>query len=389
MRPKGYVHSIGESLYDGEGRKLVLKGVNFGDWFVQEFWMATSCLPSFQTGRYTQRRGLEAMLLNPNIPKESIRSLEAVYIDNFIKEEDFRRVHDLGLNTIRINFSVYNLTDDGEKVRFGGFDKLDWALDMAEKYDLYVVLDLHGAIGSQNMDNHSGDDSQFALYGNEENKRKTIHLWEQIAQHFKERTIVCGYDLLNEPRRKKHRYGGKICFDFYDELYKAVRRIDPDHMIFVECFSFPNHGADFRKYGWENICYEYHIYNLTPFSQRTCLRFYKALHHLMGYKAPVYIGEWNAWGKDRDWERTFAFFDKMGWSYTSWTYKINRYPQDHGIRAGRGHWGLLEINVKPVDLFTATPEEIQETYSQVGSENAKKTHVYDVYRQVFKKKDEE
>ena len=300
MKPKGYVHSIGETIYDGEGKPLVLKGVNFGNWFVQEFWMATSCLPSFETGRYTQRRGFEAMLKNPNLRPEDIRVLEAVYIDNFIKEEDFKRVSGLHLNAIRINFSVYNLTDDGENVRKGGFDKLDWALDMAEKYSLYVILDLHGAIGSQNMDHHSGDDSQFNLYGNAENRRKTVHLWEQIAEHFKDRTIVCGYDLLNEPRRKKHRYGGKRCFDFYDELYKAVRKIDPNHMIFVECFSFPNHGADFQDYGWKNICYEYHIYNLTPISQMACLRFYKAMHRLMGYKAPVYVGEWNAWGEGQE-----------------------------------------------------------------------------------------
>ena len=385
MKPKGYVHSIGETIYDGEGKPLVLKGVNFGNWFVQEFWMATSCLPSFETGRYTQRRGFEAMLKNPNLRPEDIRVLEAVYIDNFIKEEDFKRISGLHLNAIRINFSVYNLTDDGENVREGGFDKLDWALDMAEKYSLYVILDLHGAIGSQNMDHHSGDDSQFNLYGNAENRCKTVHLWEQIAEHFKDRTIVCGYDLLNEPRRKKHRYGGKRCFDFYDELYKAVRKIDPNHLIFVECFSFPNHGADFQDYGWKNICYEYHIYNLTPISQMACLRFYKAMHRLMGYKAPVYVGEWNAWGKDRNWEKTFAYFDRLGWSYTSWTYKINRYPQDHGCRAGRGHWGMLEIDVKPVDLSTASFEEIRDTYRKVGSENARTTHVYEVYRKAFDK----
>ena len=385
MTPKGFVHSRGEKIYNGEEKTLILRGVNLGDWFVQEFWMASSGVGAFQTGVYTQKRGYEAMLQNPNFKKDQIRQLEDFYINTFIQEEDFKRISSLGLNAIRINFSVYNLTDDGENVRIHGFDKLDWALDMAEKYSLYVVLDLHGAIGSQNMDHHSGNDVDFDLFGNAENRRKTIRLWEQIAAHFKNRTIVCGYDLLNEPRRRRHRYGGKICFDFYDELYKAVRAIDPFHMIFVECFSFPNNGANAADYGWENICYEYHIYNLTPFSQRTCLRLYKALHDFMGYKAPVYIGEWNAWGREKDWMTSFDFFDRLGWSCTSWTYKINRYPQDHGVNVGRGHWGLVEIDVKPVDLSTATYEEIRDTYLRTGFQNSRTTSVYDIYRKRFLK----
>ena len=40
----GYVYAEGTSLYDGGGKKLVLKGVNLGEWFVQEFWMASSCV---------------------------------------------------------------------------------------------------------------------------------------------------------------------------------------------------------------------------------------------------------------------------------------------------------------------------------------------------------
>ncbi|HIU70423.1 MAG TPA: cellulase family glycosylhydrolase [Candidatus Enterosoma merdigallinarum] len=379
----GYVHAEGTSLHDGDGKKLVLKGVNLGDWFVQEFWMASSCVDGFQTGIYTQSRGIAAMRDNPNLQEGQIRELEAFYIDTFIQEADFKRIRDLGLNVVRINFSVYNLTDNGENVREKGFEKLDWAVDMAKKHGLYVILDLHGAIGSQNMDHHSGDDAHFNLFGSPENRRKTVHLWEQIAEHFKESRTVAGYDLLNESRRKKHRYGGKVCFDFYDELYRAVRKIDPNHMIIVECFSFPNHGADSRGYGWKNVCYEYHIYNLTPLSQMTCLRFYRFLHEKMGYEAPVYIGEWNAWGRDKDWQRTFDFFDRLGWSYTSWTYKVNRYPADHGVRAGRGSWGLLEIDVKPVNLHTATYEEIKKTYLSVGSENAKETHVYDSYKKRF------
>ena len=75
----GYVHAEGTSLHDGDGKKLVLKGVNLGDWFVQEFWMASSCVDGFQTGIYTQSRGIAAMRDNPNLQEGQIRELEAFY----------------------------------------------------------------------------------------------------------------------------------------------------------------------------------------------------------------------------------------------------------------------------------------------------------------------
>lgn len=387
MKPLGYVHADGKRIVDGEGRNLVLKGVNFGNWFVQEFWMASSYLGSFRKKEiYTQKRARKAMEENPNLQKEDIRKLEGIYLDNFIQEGDFQRVHDLGLNTIRINFSVYNLTDDGENVIPEGFSKLDWALDMAEKHDLYVVLDLHGAIGSQNMDHHSGNDEEFDLFPNRVNRQKTIHLWEQIAEHFKERTVVCGYDLLNEPRRKKHRYTGKVCFDFYAELYHAVRKIDRNHMIFLECFSFPNNGRNPKAYGFKNVCYEYHIYNLTPFPQKICLEVYRLLDKWQHYDVPVYIGEWNAWGKEKDWMATFDFFDSLGWSYTSWTYKVNRYPGDCGVDVKRGNWGLLELDLKPADIRKGTFEEIASVYSKTGSAFAKETNVLRIYEKRFGRK---
>ncbi|MBO6092923.1 MAG: cellulase family glycosylhydrolase, partial [Oscillospiraceae bacterium] len=297
----GFVQASGTNLYDGEGNLLQFKGVNLGNWFDQEYWMAVSAVGNFDTGVYTQLRGDAAMCNNPNLTNAQIDELNALYLDNYIQESDFQILAELGMNTVRIPFTYFNLSADGEHLRGNAFEKLDWAVSMCEKYGLYAIIDLHGAIGSQNMDIHSGDDSQFDLYGNEKNMRLTEELWKSLAAHYKDNKTVAAYDLLNEPRRAPHRFGGKINFDFYDRLYHAVRSVDENHLILIECFSFPFNGARLSHYDWQNICLEYHIYNLSPLSQLSCLRFYRAAHNLMGYRTPVYVGEWNAFEKESEW----------------------------------------------------------------------------------------
>lgn len=124
---------------------------------------------------------------------------------------------------------------------------------------------------------------------------------------------------------------------------------------------------------------EYHIYNLSKFSQKTCLNFYKALHNLMGFHTPVCIGEWNAFEKESDWKDSFQWFDEQGWSFLSWTYKANAYAYETMFH-NYCNWGLYDLNIEPVDLSTATYDEIAEVFAKIGTEGAEQTVVYGYWK---------
>ena len=380
---QGFIHAQGTKLVDGEGKTFQIRGVNLGNWFVPECYIALADVGSFETGVDTTERALRAMKANPNLTEEQIWDLYRIYMDHYITEVDFQEIAGVGLNTVRIPFTWYDLTYDGITLREDAFHYLDWALAMCEKYDLYAVLDLHGAIGSQNMDFHSGSDDTFGLYGNPENEKKTIELWKVIAGRYKDNPYVLGYDLLNECRKAPGKFGGKLTSDFYDVLYKAVREVDKEHLIFIEYFTFPIHGVGVGHYDWKNVAAEYHIYNLTPLSQKNCLRLIRLMHLVSGNTGvPVYIGEFNAWNKVRDWDVTLDYFDKLGWSYSSWAYKVNERPYKTTFgkeHAGRD-WGLYVLDVAPVDLSKATFEEIKGVYEACGTEHAKKTYIYEFYQ---------
>jgi hypothetical protein len=50
------------------------------------------------------------------------------------------------------------------------------------------------------------------------------------VQHYKDNTWVAGYNPINEPTdRKYHRLNA-----FYDRIEKAIRAVDPHHMLFLE-----------------------------------------------------------------------------------------------------------------------------------------------------------
>lgn len=379
----GFVQTYGRNLYDEQGDLLVLRGVNLGNWFVQEDWMAVSSVGEYETGVYTQTRGLRAMQDNPNLTDEQIESLNDLYLDTYITERDFEIIASLELNCVRVNFSYLTLTTDGKTYRENAFEKLDWVLEQCEENGLYAILDLHGAIGSQNQDQHSGNDAEFDLYGNREHMDMTVALWKTVAARYRDRSVVAAYDLLNETRSAPGDFTGKVQFDFYDELYQAIRTVDAHHVMIMECFTFPIHGVSEKEYDWENICYSYHIYNLAPFSQKTCLYFYKALHNLKNYDVPVYIGEWCAWGNEEDWTITMDFFEELGWSYSSWTYKTNAHYYWQRTTRQRVNWGIYELDMEAVDLSTATYEEIAAVWGAVSTENAKQTVVYDIYKAYF------
>lgn len=371
--------AVGEDIVDADGNAVVLRGTNFGGWLVQEGWMC----PTKQTDTLSTD-----MTLYSRFGKEKAEALIAAYQESWITEEDFRTVKELGLNVVRVPFTYMNvyhhLSDKGEllhpdefTLREDPFERLDFALEMCKKYGLYLILDMHGAVGSQNGSDHSGDTSRTNLYAGTElgeaYREKTAELWALVAEHFAGESNVAGYDLLNEPTRAS----GATQWDYYDVLYKAVREADPDHMIFIEATWEPNNLPSPEDYGWENVVYEYHHYNW-DYNNQPNKSFY-TFKKLLGntHKVPSLIGEFNAWGDSRrstgkrdqtDLEANagvLEFYNGEGWHWTTWTYKVVGTLRD-------SNWGLFNAStllkdVTKIDPKTDSYEDILAAWSSVDT----------------------
>lgn len=371
--PEDYrkLSALGNVIVDERGNEVLLKAINIGGLFIQEGWMCPTDI-SAEYGVGIPDHLTMLATLRERFGYDGAAELIEIYESNFFTESDFDNVSDLGFNAIRLPFAYFNL--ENESGELTEFDRMDWFVDQCDKRDIYLILDLHGAYGSQNAKEHSGDMSGANLFVNEENKEKTVALWETVAARYKNRDIIAGYDLLNEPSGVTGITNAFEQFPFYDDLYKAVRAVDPDTMIIIESVWEAKNLPDPSDYGWENVCYSYHNYNWGhDYDVENHIEFVDtklASYAALEYEVPKFVGEFTCFNLEPVWEYTLRAYTEANISYAIWTYKVT----------GNSSWGAYNLpNAAKVDVVNDSYEEIAEKWAAVSTENAVKRAIFEDY----------
>lgn len=332
----GLVQAYKRQLYDADGNVLQLRGINAGQILLQEGWMspfATDPLTNedgsyvkdadgnIEYPEFTEEEFRAGIAANPNLNTYDYDELIKIYRDCFFTEEDFRIIkEDLQMNTIRLPIYYLDILNEDltRKSEEDAFAYLDWFIGQAAAHELYIVLDLHGAPGSQSGYEHSGvAEREAKLWYSEDYINATIDLWVYITEHYKNVSPDLGawiatYDILNEPTDVYKGSTTKICWDVFDRIYQAIRATGDQHVITMEgCWGYNNlpNPAD---YGWENVQYEYHWYNFIFENLPYELYFaYQGLSNIgRNYEVPTYIGEFTAFENRTAWPKEFALFDR-------------------------------------------------------------------------------
>lgn len=360
-------------LMNGYDETITLKGTNIGGYLVIEQWM-TALKGSEETG-YLDHKTVTEIFVS-RFGKEETLKLWKWYRDCFIEEADFKNIADMGMNVIRLPFSymsvdpLYNNVPaiDGQKYNFS---LLDDFVNMAEKYGLYTILDLHGAYGSQNGQDHSGEQfgsaSEVDFFINTEKQNKTIEMWAAIAEHFKGNPAVAAYDILNEPGEKAGITTTRH-FEFFDKVYKAIRAKDSGHIVMFEsCWDGENLPSP-DEYGWENSMYSVHNYSGSTDYNENLKSMKRKIEGVdkMNFQVPILMGEFNCYSNEQSWRDTLKLFNQSGWSWTSWTYKLNNESM-----YGYGGWGIYFINASFVTPDKDGKEEIMEKWSHIKTQDEK------------------
>ena len=166
-----------------------LNGVNFGGWFSQ-------CDHSIE--RY----------------------------DNFISEDDFKKVSEWGMDHIRIPVD-YNLFQNNDySFKEDGFNRIEKAINNCKKYGLNMILDLHKTIG------FSFDklEKEVGFFANEEYQNNFYRVWEEFAARFGKHDDMLAFELLNEVTDIEYKDSwNKIA----SECIRHIRKICPTIKILV------------------------------------------------------------------------------------------------------------------------------------------------------------
>ena len=382
----------GRGLYDKDGNRVMLKGVNYGNWLIQEGWMTVNSIgiEYNEDGSYKkinndgiiesyyevcQNELEKALYINPNLTDSQVESLWDAYYDAYCQEQDFINIKELGLNMIRL--PVWYRTfmegpDDNLVMKDDAFERVDWFLEMAKKHDLYVILDMHGVPGGQNGYEHSGTfDCKF--WDTPKYVEQTCSLWKEIARHYVEDRpdlayTLASYDIVNEPVNYSigNANTSKEEWAVFDKIYDAIREVDTKHVITIEGVWFMDNLPDPKKYGWENVMYEYHLYNWNLPTVTNDAFYTLMLGSLKkaDYNVPKYIGEFTFFDDQNEWVKYLNMYDSMGFNWSFWSYKT--------ISVGYWDtsWGLYvqKMNLfneqKKLDVRTATYDEIYNVWSK-------------------------
>lgn len=129
--------------------------------------------------------------------------------DSFINFSDFQYLASIGINTVRLPIGYWNLGPDFcqgtpfESVASAyttSWKRVLRAVNYAASVGIGVLIDLHGAPGSQNGQPHSGiSDGVTGLFNSDDYKKKTVDVLKFLVKTFSAVTNVVGVQLLNEP----------------------------------------------------------------------------------------------------------------------------------------------------------------------------------------------
>ena len=404
----GLVQASGRSLYDAQGNRLQLRGINAGQILLQEGWMSPFALEplknpdgsyvkddgdNIQYPEFTEMELRQALTNNPNLEGYDVEQLLSYYYSCFFTEEDFRIIkEDLGLNVIRLPFFYLNILNEDltRKEETQAFAYLDWFVEQAGNHGLYVILDLHGAPGSQSGYEHAGSvKGEAGLWGSEENVAATVDLWDYVSEHYLNTRPdlgkwIASYDLLNEPTYTYKGTTTKQCWAVFDRIYDVIRNNGDSHVItFCCCWDFAA-LPDPLDYGWENVQYQYHWYNwrndLLPYD---LFYAYQDLSNIgRDYDVPVLIGEFTAF-EDRDaWNKMLSLYDSRGYNWTIWNYKTTV------TGWWTSSWGVYTAQLKFIteneelkcNVATCTYEEFIAACEKTRTENCATGTLYEVLK---------
>lgn len=386
-KDENWLKVSGNQIVNQKGDTVYLRGFGLGGMLHME-----NFINGYPSNEETMREGLLEVL-----GEKKYNLFFDTFLNSYFTEPDAQYIHSLGLNLVRIPVNYRRFEDDMNPgvIREEAFKYLDKVIELCAKNQIYTIIDLHALPGAQNQHWHSDNPTHKALFWQHKDfQDRVVHLWEVIAEHYKNQPWVAGYDLINEPAEPT----GEKVIPYYKRLREAIVKIDPDHILFLEG---DRYAVDFSKFTevWDNVVYTNHDYAIPGFItggdypgytgkryfNKDTLEhdFLKRSEFMFSHNVPLWVGEFGpvyTGNPEKDNMRyqilkdQLAYYNKYKVSWCIWLYK------DMGLQAiihqnentpymklvssflskkdslGADSWGATDKNIRQVikpleDLF--------------------------------------
>jgi hypothetical protein len=309
--PIEYAYVEGRDIFSPRGERLQLKGVNLGNWLLPEGYM-------FKLRNCNSPRKID-QAIRELIGNSATTAFWDAFLEHYITEADIRWLSEAGVNIIRLPFDYRLLTHDDFLGRdIHGYQYIDRVVQWCEQYNIFVLLDMHGAPGGQTGDNIDNSDGYPWLMVDEGMKQEVTRVWREIAERYADHTTIIGYNLLNEPIA--HYFEGDSLKHHLEPLYKrittAIREVDPHHIVFIGGAVWETDFSVFTEPFDDQLVYTFHKYWMPPVQEE--IQAY--LDFREEHDVPILMGE--SGENDDAWVRSFReLLDEHEIHWTFWPYK--------------------------------------------------------------------
>jgi aryl-phospho-beta-D-glucosidase BglC (GH1 family) len=298
------------------GEKFLIRGINLGNWLNPEGYMFLFK----DVNSYRKIDEAFRELVGPDFTNW----FWGEFKKNYITREDIAYIRSTGMNSVRIPFHYKLFTDEGYMgmyARGEGFALIDSVIGWCRDEGLYVILDMHDAPGGQTGDNIDDSYGFPWLFENEASKVLFCSIWQNIAAHYANDTIVLGYDLLNEPIATYFVDKYASLNDSLEPLYKrcadSIRKVDKNHILLLGGAQWNSNFRVFKDSKFDDkLMYTCHRY--------WCDTLQSNIQDFVNFRdsvnLPLYMGETgeNTHQWIAAWTRLLVQ-NNIGWHY--WPYK--------------------------------------------------------------------
>lgn len=314
----------------------------------------------FRNVRFSTKPGAVSVLEQKDIPKAKYdaglpprgRGVMSPMVPELMNEAAFRKLAEWNVNLLRWQLNMAldkrhpNTPEGYAKWVESQYPFLDQLFELGQKYGVWIIIDLHLY-------------QQVGL-NSAEGRQVLTDIWRGLARHCRNKPMLWGYDLLNEPDVSLAPAELESLAEFEGKLIRAIREIDPDTQIIVTA-SGGGLGLEFLPvFPEKNIVYTIHSYWPSQFTHQldrnkpfaawpsaargwniNALRneFRRIREFQQKTGARILVGEFSAirWapGADRYLADSIRIFEEYGWDWCYHAFREwNGWSVEHSDSAG-------------------------------------------------------
>ena len=302
-----YLHVVGKDVFGNDGKKIILKGMGLGGWLVPEGYM----LGTWGSPTSIRNRIVEL------IGEDSTKTFYEKFEKNYVAEEDIVQLAEWGFNSVRLPFHYKTLSPVYGSYDEKGFTVIDSVVAWCSRSNIYLILDMHVAPGSQSGDENADGDEGAKLWDSEENQEWAVDIWGEIARRYSSERWIGGYDLLNEPVLFN---GGRQVRNLQRRMRNRIRKYDLNHTLFVNGNMWSRAFEGLGPALDENMVWAFHYYSWMVFNRVN----QNTIQYLINFRnltnRPLWLGE--AGENSNEWFMEVTNLmekNDIGWAW--WNYK--------------------------------------------------------------------